>query len=131
MQSVKQQTVANMTVGSKTSEQLKAEREKKAKEAAAAAEKELAMLLRGTIRQPKLDPGVDPKSVLCEFFKQGCCEKGDKCKYSHDLTIGRKAAKISVYADQRDEKKEDTMESWDAAKLEEVRAGGAGLGGPL
>lgn len=121
MASVKQQTVANLTVGSKTSEQLKAEREKKAKEAAAAAEKELAMLLRGTIRQPKLEAGVDPKSVLCEFFKQGCCDKGDKCKYGHDLALGRKAAKASVYADRRDEeKKDDTMESWDAAKLAEV-----------
>jgi len=26
----------------------------------------------------QLEPGVDPKSVLCEFFKAGCCEKGDK-----------------------------------------------------
>ena len=33
--------------------------------------------------------GVDPKSVVCLFFKQGQCTKGDKCKFSHDLTIAR------------------------------------------
>lgn len=43
--------------------------------------------------------GVDPKSVLCAFFKQGACTKGDKCKFSHDLTIERKAEKRSVYDD--------------------------------
>jgi len=35
-------------------------------------------IMRSTVRQPKLEPGVDPKSVLCEFFKAGCCDKGDK-----------------------------------------------------
>ena len=40
---------------------------------------------------------MDPKSVLCAFFKQGQCYKGDKCKFSHDLTIERKSEKRSVY----------------------------------
>lgn len=48
-------------------------------------------------------PGADPKSVLCAFFKSGQCTKGDKCKFSHDLNIGRKAEKRSMYDDQRDD----------------------------
>lgn len=47
--------------------------------------------------------GVDPKSVLCAFFKQGQCTKGDKCKFSHDLSLERKGEKKSVYVDCRDE----------------------------
>jgi hypothetical protein len=48
---------------------------------------------------------------------------GDKCKYSHDLTIGRKAAKADIYSDKREvgaDKKDDVMEDWDQAKLESV-----------
>lgn len=47
--------------------------------------------------------GVDPKSVLCAFFKQGQCTKGDKCKFSHDLSLERKGEKKSVYVDCRDD----------------------------
>ena len=43
--------------------------------------------------------GADPKSILCAFFKQGQCGKGDKCKFSHDLAVERKGAKRSVYDD--------------------------------
>lgn len=50
--------------------------------------------------------GVDPKSVLCAFFKQGQCTKGDKCKFSHDLTIERKCEKRSLYVDERDDELE-------------------------
>ena len=63
--------------------------------------------------------GVDPKSILCAFYKQGQCSKGDKCKFSHDLTIERKAEKRSLYVDERDGEKDD-MSSWDNAKLLEV-----------
>ena len=48
--------------------------------------------------------GVDPKSVLCSFYKQGQCQKGNKCKFSHDLSIERKAEKRSIYDDARDNK---------------------------
>jgi hypothetical protein len=49
---------------------------------------------------------VDPKSVVCEFFKKGLCGKGDKCKFSHNLDQGRKAEKIDIYTDRRtDEEK--------------------------
>lgn len=44
---------------------------------------------------------VDPKSILCVFFKQGMCSKGDKCKWSHDLEIERKSEKRNIYVDKR------------------------------
>ena len=46
--------------------------------------------------------GVDPKSILCEFFKAGQCQKGFKCKFSHDLNVQRKGEKIDIYSDKRD-----------------------------
>lgn len=65
--------------------------------------------------------GADPKSIVCAFFKQGQCQKGDKCKFSHDLSIERKAEKRSLYVDMRDPgDTDDTMENWDEAKLKEV-----------
>lgn len=50
--------------------------------------------------------GADPKSVVCAFYKQGQCTKGDKCKFSHDLTLERKSEKRSMYVDARDEELE-------------------------
>ena len=50
----------------------------------------------------KVSAGADPKSVLCLFFKQGHCTKGDKCKFSHDLSLENKAEKRSIYVDSRD-----------------------------
>lgn len=47
--------------------------------------------------------GVDPKSILCEYFKAGQCTKGFKCKFSHDLNVQRKGEKIDIYSDKRDE----------------------------
>lgn len=61
--------------------------------------------------------GTDPKSVLCAFFKQGQCTKGDKCKFSHDLSVERKVEKRSLYVDLRDD---DNMDAWDEEKLQEV-----------
>ena len=59
--------------------------------------------------------------MLCLFFKAGNCEKGKKCKFSHDLAIERKGEKRSLYTDTRDaeqeaeeeEKKKDDMAEWD------------------
>ena len=50
----------------------------------------------------KISAGADPKSVLCLFFKQGACSKGDKCKFSHDLSLENKTEKRSMYVDSRD-----------------------------
>ncbi|XP_064185881.1 zinc finger CCCH domain-containing protein 15 [Anguilla rostrata] len=82
---------------------------------------ELNELFKPVVATQKVSKGVDPKSVLCAFFKQGQCTKGDKCKFSHDLTLERKCEKRSVYFDGRDEELEkDTMDNWDEKKLEEV-----------
>jgi hypothetical protein len=42
----------------------------------------------------------DPKNVVCPYFKQGLCQKGKKCIYSHDLTLDR-TEEIDLYVDQR------------------------------
>uniref|UniRef100_A0A6V7QXX8 C3H1-type domain-containing protein n=1 Tax=Ananas comosus var. bracteatus TaxID=296719 RepID=A0A6V7QXX8_ANACO len=68
-------------------------------------------------REPAQSPSVDPKSILCEFFKAGQCQKGFKCKFSHDLNVQRKGEKIDIYTDKRDQ---ETMEDWDQETLEKV-----------
>ena len=88
----------------------KEEKEKKLKE-----QRELAALFK-PVQAQKVDKGTDPKSVVCAFFKQGTCTKGDKCKFSHDLTLENKVEKRSMYVDMRD----DDMQNWDDAKLKEV-----------
>lgn len=120
---------------------LEKEREKALRDKAKAddekAAREAAALLK-PVQTQKIAPGVDPKTVLCAFFKAGHCEKGAKCKFSHDLDIGRKVDKRNLYADTREEKMEgdarcltystcciddtfaDTMDTWDDAKLRDV-----------
>ncbi|XP_019763533.1 zinc finger CCCH domain-containing protein 15 homolog isoform X2 [Dendroctonus ponderosae] len=86
------------------------------------------------VQVQKVEKGADPKSIVCAFFKQGQCGKGDKCKFSHDLTIERKAEKRSLYVDMRDDDEEnDTMENWDEEKLKEVieKKHGKAVGGKL
>ena len=96
---------------------------------------------------------MDPKSVVCEFFRKGTCAKarpsqtqtqatchacahpltrasfcrrscallqGFKCKFSHDLAVERKGAKIDLFSDRREGGGDDegTMEDWDQEKLE-------------
>lgn len=75
-------------------------------------------LFKPVMQQNKVGKGADPKSVLCAFYKQGMCQKGAKCKFSHDLTVERKSEKRSLYVDNRDD--EDNMDSWDENKLQEV-----------
>lgn len=60
------------------------------------------------IAQPiqKIAPGVDPKTVYCVYHKAGFCQKGNKCKFSHDPNVGRKVEKRDVYADSREDKLE-------------------------
>ncbi|CAA3006244.1 zinc finger CCCH domain-containing 11 [Olea europaea subsp. europaea] len=94
---------------------------KKKKEEERAKEKELNELFKVAVSQPKVPPGVDPKSILCEFYKAGQCAKGFKCKFSHDLNVQRKGEKIDIYSDKRDEENEkETMEDWDQETLEKV-----------
>lgn len=110
-----QQTVTNKppkAVENKIKDKKKAEEDR---------EKELAALFAVAIKQPKVPPGVDPKSIVCEYFRHGQCTKGFKCKFSHDLNVERKGPKIDLYTDQRDkEDEEGGMEDWDQETLEKV-----------
>jgi len=104
----------------------KAQREKD-KAAAEQARKETAELFK-PVQVQKVPFGTDPKTVLCQFYKKGNCEKGKKCKFSHDLAIERKTEKRSLYTDNRDQEKEeeeerrkkDNMDDWDEEKLRQV-----------
>lgn len=119
-----------------------AEKEAREKEKAAAekAQRENAELFK-PVQVQKVPFGVDPKTVLCQFYKAGTCDKGRKCKFSHDLAVERKGEKRNLYADTRDgdgnqgkngegrqigedgigeQKKKDDMSDWDEAKLRSV-----------
>ena len=56
------------------------------------------------VQVQKVPFGVDPKTVLCAFYKAGHCEKGSKCKFSHDMNVGRKVEKKNLYEDSREDK---------------------------
>ena len=79
---------------------------------------ELNTLFKPVQPVQKVEAGVNPKSVLCAYYKQGTCSKGDKCKFSHDLSLARKAATRNYYEEEK--KEEDRIEDWDDAKLQEV-----------
>jgi len=91
-------------------EKLEAERRKK----------EEGELLKPVQVAQRVPFGVDPKSVLCAYFKAGHCDKGNKCKFSHDVNIDRKQEKKDLYSDTRDDKANDTMDKWDQEKLQSV-----------
>jgi len=69
------------------------------------------------VQVQKVPFGVDPKTVVCIFYKQGSCEKGKRCKFSHDLSVERKGEKINLYQDTREKdeeaKRKDDMADWD------------------
>ncbi|KAL6298533.1 hypothetical protein BKA93DRAFT_820327 [Sparassis latifolia] len=72
------------------------------------------------VQVQKIPLGVDPKTLLCQFYKAGMCEKGDKCRFSHDVNVGRKVDRKNLYEDSREEKMKDTMDNWDDEKLQQV-----------
>ncbi|EON61317.1 hypothetical protein W97_00530 [Coniosporium apollinis CBS 100218] len=121
--------IQQAAASAKTPEQKKkeAEKEQREKEKAAAeqARKETADLFK-PIQVQKVPFGVDPKTVVCQFYKKGNCEKGKRCKFSHDLSVERKGEKKSLYTDTREEdeedeeKKKDDMADWDEEKLRNV-----------
>lgn len=78
----------------------KAEEEKRRKEEAA---------LIKPVQAQKVPFGVDPKTVLCAFFKAGHCDKGNKCKFSHDPDVGRKVDKRNLYEDKREDQLAGTL----------------------
>lgn len=104
----------------KKSEQLRAEQIKKKMEEQKKLD-EMSALFNPVVSQ-KVDAGVDPKSVFCAFFKQGLCKKPEnKCKFSHDPAVEKKAAKRNMFENEKDtEEDEDNMDDWDDDKLADV-----------
>lgn len=89
------------------------------------------------IVQPRVPFGVDPKTITCAFWAAGKCDKGTRCKFAHAKDAGRKTEKKDLYTDTRDgengeagggagengtgdDRKNDTMDKWDRAKLDSV-----------
>ncbi|KAJ7067300.1 hypothetical protein C8F01DRAFT_1120920 [Mycena amicta] len=103
---------------------LEKEREKELREKAKFEEekrkKEEAALFKPVQVMQKVPVGVDPKTVLCVYYKAGHCDKGNKCKFSHDRDVERKVEKKNLYEDSREEKMADTMDKWDQEKLQQV-----------
>lgn len=65
---------------------------------------------------------VEDKEVkvkVCPFFRSGMCQKGRKCKLSHELAA--KTEELDLYTDQRNQIG-DTIDKWDEQKLKEVVA---------
>ncbi|KAF8134899.1 hypothetical protein EV363DRAFT_1556516 [Boletus edulis] len=118
-----QQIQAQAASSGKSKEALAKEKEKdlraKEKLEEEKRKKEEAALLK-PVQAQKIPFGVDPKTILCAFYKAGSCEKGSKCRFSHDLNVGRKVEKKNLYEDSREEKIKDTMENWDEEKLRSV-----------
>ena len=128
-----QQYIKNVTTqvkysGKEYKDKLKQDELKKSdKEQLQDREDELKLLFKPVIKAQSISAGADPKSMICVFFKQGQCKKGDRCKFSHDLSLERnKSAKRSAFIDLReideDNLEDDTMDKWDQEKLEQVVA---------
>ena len=118
IEAIKSQAAQAKTPEAKKKEAEKLQREKE-KAADEKAKRETAELFK-PVQVQKVPFGVDPKTVVCMFYKQGNCEKGRKCKFSHDLAVERKGEKKNLYQDTRegeeDEKKKDDMVDWDEGK---------------
>lgn len=102
-----QQIQAQAALAGKSRDALAKEKEKelraKAKLEEEKRKKEEAAMFK-PVQAQKVPFGVDPKTVLCAFYKAGNCEKGGKCKFSHDLDVGRKVEKKNLYTDSREDK---------------------------
>jgi len=81
-------------------EKQQAEEEKRRKE-------EVALLK--PVQVQKIPFGVDPKTVLCVFYKAGTCDKGNKCKFSHNPDVERKVEKRNLYDDGREQDKSGVL----------------------
>lgn len=82
--------------------------------------REMGALFKPVVAKPKIETiqdGVDPKTVLCQYFKAGFCSRGKACKFSHDLALEGKGAKINLYNDPRAQKDSTNEEEWDDEKL--------------
>lgn len=108
----KQQATAGKSRAALEKEKEKAMREK-AKADEEKRKKEEAALFK-PVQVQKVPFGVDPKTIVCAFFKNGHCDKGNKCKFSHDLNVGRKVDKKNLYEDGREDLSKGTFRSLQA-----------------
>ncbi|KAL8827736.1 MAG: hypothetical protein Q9170_006897, partial [Blastenia crenularia] len=119
---IQSQAASAKTPEQKRKDAEKAQREKE-KAASEAIARENAELFK-PVQVQKVPFGVDPKTVVCMFFKQGHCEKGKRCKFSHDLAVERRGEKRDLYQDTREkeeeERRKDDMVDWDEEKLRQV-----------
>lgn len=63
---------------------------------------------------------IDPSKKICPYFKAGLCQKGRKCKFSHEKDGGVGTMKANVYQDIRGEGGDDEGLYSDQKKLEEA-----------
>ncbi|KAI1311812.1 hypothetical protein F5Y03DRAFT_391367 [Xylaria venustula] len=123
---IKQIEATAKSGGSAEEKRKQAEKDARAREKKAAedAKRETEALLARPSQIQKVPFGVDPKTVVCIFWRKGNCEKGKKCKFAHDLAVERKTEKKNLYTDVRAEeeekKKQETSDDWDEEKLRKV-----------
>lgn len=123
---IKQIEASAKAGGSAEEKKKQAEKDARAREKKAAedAKRETEALLNKPAQIQKVPFGVDPKTVVCIFYKKGNCEKGRKCKFAHDLSVERRTEKKNLYtdgrADEEEKKKQETSEDWDEEKLRKV-----------
>ncbi|CAK85390.1 unnamed protein product (macronuclear) [Paramecium tetraurelia] len=74
------------------------------------------------VKEEESEEEVDPKSILCEYYKQGLCQKGKKCMYSHDMSLEQKTAMLDLYTDQREQMGDewDSCQNWDEKTLKDI-----------
>jgi len=76
------------------------------------------------VKQTEVEEGTLTKTVLCQFFKAGMCDKGDDCEFSHDLNIEFNQGAFDIYTDLRDSKKNMDTEIHKIANEKEAKRNG-------
>ena len=61
-------------------------------------------------KKQEVPEGQEAKNIICENFKNGYCELGDKCPFSHDLNLQYNQGTFDIYTDVRDTKKAMSVE---------------------